>query len=454
MTPAGRAAGEPGIPGVAGRFFLPLDLKGPVRRAFDRLRPEMLIIAETELWPNLLSVARERGTRVVLVNARLSERSFRGYRRFRFFFRRVLGAVDLIFAQTERDAERFRELGARQPSVAGNLKFDGRPPQLGELPRLARRALGKARRGPVLVAGSTMAGEERLVLRAWDQVRQGYPAALLILAPRHPQRFEEVAQVLSGEGRRFLRRTSLDPAELEAQFADVEILLLNTIGELAGVFELADVAFVGGSLVPTGGHNVLEPAFWAKPVLFGPHMQNFRDIAERFLAEGAAFQVQNADELAARTLALFGTSRRGAQWETERGSSWRAGRARQRGSWKTSASGLKKGLPRRWVSAPSKPLPVEETPGDLSSASHRRTASPLCAGLRNPSRAVVRDGRTSACGSLSARLAPAAAPRSSGDFGRQSHRRRNRQDTTRPLDRGPAARARSAPGHPDPRLPA
>ena len=306
VTPAGRAAGEARIPGVAGRFFLPLDLKGPVRRVFERLRPELLIIAETELWPNLLSVARACGTRVVLVNARLSERSFRGYRRFGFFFRGVLGAVDWVFAQSEADAERFRKLGVRRVSVAGNLKFDGRPPELGELPRLARRALENSGRGPVLVAGSTMAGEEPLVLRAWDRILERYPRALLILAPRHPQRFDEVAQILGAGRRRFVRRTSLDPAELETQFAETEILLLNTIGELAGVFELADVAFVGGSLVPTGGHNLLEPAFWGKPVLFGLHMENFRDIAELFLAEGAAFQVRDADELAARTIAFFG----------------------------------------------------------------------------------------------------------------------------------------------------
>ena len=147
--------------------------------------------------------------------------------------------------------------------------------------RCATRSAASGR-GPVLVAGSTMAGEERLVLRAWDAIRLRYPQALLILAPRHPQRFEEVADLLAGDGRRFSRRTSLDPMDLESQLIATDIVLLNTIGELAGVFELADVAFVGGSLVPTGGHNLLEPAFWAKPVLFGPHMENFRDIAQQF----------------------------------------------------------------------------------------------------------------------------------------------------------------------------
>ncbi|HEV2378395.1 MAG TPA: 3-deoxy-D-manno-octulosonic acid transferase [Terriglobia bacterium] len=306
VTPAGRSAGEGRIQNVAGRFFLPVDLKACLRPFFEHLRPKLLIIAETELWPNLLRVAREYGTRVVLVNARLSERSFRGYARFGFFFRGVARSTDWIFAQTDQDAERFRRLGAARVSVAGNLKFDARPPQRGELPRAMRPALEGSGRGPVLVAGSTMAGEERLVLRAWDAIRSRYPQALLILAPRHPQRFEEVADLLAGDGRRFSRRTSLDPMDLESQLTATDIVLLNTIGELAGVFELADVAFVGGSLVPTGGHNLLEPAFWAKPVLFGPHMENFRDIAQQFLAVDAAIRVTDPESFAARVVELFG----------------------------------------------------------------------------------------------------------------------------------------------------
>jgi 3-deoxy-D-manno-octulosonic-acid transferase len=307
VTPTGRAVGEARIPGVAGRFYLPLDWKWAARRVFDRLQPKLLIIAETELWPNLLAVAFEQGTRVVLVNARLSERSFAGYRRFKFLFRPALAAIDVVFAQTDRDADRFRQLGvpAEKVRVAGNLKFDTQPPQLGEFPRLARRALEEARRGPVLVAASTMAGEEPLVLRAWDSIRERFPAAMLILAPRHPQRFDEVAQLLGSSGCRSVRRTELDPLNPGVRFAEAEIVLVDTLGELAGVFELADAAFVGGSLVPTGGHNVLEPAFWAKPVLFGVHMHHFRDIAEQFLAEGAAFQVKDPDELANRASELF-----------------------------------------------------------------------------------------------------------------------------------------------------
>lgn len=307
VTPTGRAAGEARIPDVCGRFFLPLDWKWAARRVFDRLRPVMLILAETELWPNLLSVARERDTRVILVNARLSARSLRGYRRFGFFFRRALAGIDHVFAQTGRDAARFRELGVpdQRVTVAGNLKSDMRPPQSNDLARQLRRALDESEGRPVLVAGSTMPGEERLVLGAWDTIRARSPRAFLVLAPRHPERFEEVAHLLGDERRRFVRRTSLDPAESGRQLAEADVLLLNTIGELAGAYQLADAAFVGGSLVATGGHNPLEPAFWSSPVLFGAHMDAFHDLAEQFVAESAAFQVGSADELAARVIELF-----------------------------------------------------------------------------------------------------------------------------------------------------
>jgi 3-deoxy-D-manno-octulosonic-acid transferase len=314
VTPAGREAGEARLPDLAGRFYLPLDWGWAVRRALRLLRPALLVVVETELWPNLLRAAHESGARVVLVNARLSDRSLGRYRLVRPFVRRVLENVDRICAQTATDAGRFRSLGARVECVVvtGNMKFDAAPPRAEDLPRLLGKALELAQRSPVIVAASTMPGEEALLLPAWAEIRRRHPQAVLILAPRHPARFETVAQLLGQEGRAYVRRTALaaEGQEVASQIASAEILLLDTIGELAGIFELADVVFVGGSLVPTGGHNLLEPAFWAKPIVFGPHMWNFRDIARLFQQAGAALQVRNAQELSRAVLELLGEAAR------------------------------------------------------------------------------------------------------------------------------------------------
>jgi 3-deoxy-D-manno-octulosonic-acid transferase len=308
VTPAGREAGEARLPDLAGRFYLPLDWGWAVRRVLRFLRPALLVIVETELWPNLLRAAHDSGARVVLVNARLSDRSLRRYRLVRPFLRRVLENVDRICAQSATDAERFRSLGAaaERVVVTGNMKFDATPPRAGELPRLLGKALELAHRSPVIVAASTMPGEEARLLPAWAEIRRSHPQALLILAPRHPARFEPVAQLLGQQGLAYVRRTTLATGEQEAaQIASTEILLLDTIGELAAIFELADVVFMGGSLVPAGGHNLLEPAFWAKPIVCGPHMWNFRDIVELFLQAGAARQVRDARELSRAILELL-----------------------------------------------------------------------------------------------------------------------------------------------------
>jgi 3-deoxy-D-manno-octulosonic-acid transferase len=314
VTPAGREAGEARLPDLAGRFYLPLDWGWAVGRALRLLRPALLVIVETELWPNLLRAAHESGARVVLVNARLSDRSLGRYRLVRPFLRRVLENVDKVCAQSATDAERFRSLGAgvERVVVTGNMKFDATPPRAGELSRRLGKALELAQRRPVIVAASTMSGEEALLLPAWTEIRRCHPQAVLILAPRHPARFETVAQLLGQEGRAYVRRTTLAAGEQEvaAQIASAEILLLDTISELAGIFELADVVFVGGSLVRTGGHNLLEPAFWAKPIVCGPHMWNFRDIAQLFRQAGAALQVRNAQELSRAVLELLGDAAR------------------------------------------------------------------------------------------------------------------------------------------------
>jgi 3-deoxy-D-manno-octulosonic-acid transferase len=310
VTPAGRAAGESRLPALGGRFYLPMDWRGAVRSVLQRIQPSLLVIVETELWPNLLRGAREFGARIILVNARLSPRSFRRYRWVRPLMRRVLGYLDVICAQTEADAARFRDLGAAPERVilSGNLKFDSEPPRLSAFPCLLKEAASAVGRSPILIAASTMLGEEPMVLQAWSKIRVQYPQAMLVLAPRHPARFDEVAQILNGSGYSYTRRTRLASQEPEIlrQVGAPEILLLDSIGELAGILELADVVFVGGSLVATGGHNFLEPAYWAKPVLFGPHMDNFQDMARLFLKAEACIQVQDAEELAVEVVKLFG----------------------------------------------------------------------------------------------------------------------------------------------------
>jgi 3-deoxy-D-manno-octulosonic-acid transferase len=309
VTPAGREIGESRMPGVTGHFYLPLDFRFSVRRAFARVRPALLMIVETELWPNLLLTAREKGSRVVLVNARLSNRSLRGYRLVKPFMRRILNCVDWIGAQTDEDAQRFISLGASADRVAvtGNLKFDGKPPQAGKLASQLGAGLAAAQRGPVWLAASTMPGEEPLLLQAWNGIFRLHPKSLFILVPRHPNRFEDVTQLLNQSGRSFVRRTALEPRAqgLSQQLQAPEIMLLDTVGELAGILEVADLVFVGGSLVPTGGHNLLEAAYWGKAILFGPHMENFRDIAQIFLQAGAAGAVHNPADLAHRVHELL-----------------------------------------------------------------------------------------------------------------------------------------------------
>jgi 3-deoxy-D-manno-octulosonic-acid transferase len=302
VTPAGREAGEARLPALAGRFYLPFDWGWTVRKALARIQPALLIMVETELWPNLLCAARQAGAHTLLVNGRISRTSLRNYGLIRPFMRRVLADVETICAQSEGDAQRFRQLGAvpERIRMVGNLKFDSQPPQPGEFSRALKAVLHSTQRGPVLVAASTMPGEESFVLEGWDLIAARYPQALLILAPRHPTRFDQVSQDLARAGRGFIRRTTLkiEGQEISPPLSSSGILLLDTIGELAGVFELADLVFIGGSLVPAGGHNPLEPAYWSKVIPFGPHMENFEAIAKLLLQAGAAIQISKPEELA------------------------------------------------------------------------------------------------------------------------------------------------------------
>jgi 3-deoxy-D-manno-octulosonic-acid transferase len=282
--------------------FLPYDTPGSVRRFLARIRPRVAIVMETELWPNLFRECERRGVPVLLASARLSARSVSHYRRLGNLFSGVFTKNVSVAAQSAGDAERFRSIGAaaNQTHVTGNVKFDLQldAASIGA-GRLLRAAIGATR--PVWVAGSTHAGEEEQLLEAHALLQMHRPDALLLLVPRHKDRFAEVADLLTRRGIAFARRSTMGPgARAGAEAGEgVGVLLVDTVGELPAVYASADVAFVGGSLVAVGGHNLLEPAALGLPVLTGPCYFNSQDIGDLLLAQGAALQVADAQDLAA-----------------------------------------------------------------------------------------------------------------------------------------------------------
>ena len=277
-----------------GVFFNPLDLPWSVRRALARLNPSLLVLVETEIWPNLIHEAHRRGTRVAVANGRLSPRSFPRYRRLRPLLARVLGEVDVFLMQGEAHAERARAIGAPpgRVRVTGNIKYDA-PAAAGSSSAGMAALLGPAGAAPLWVAGSTMAGEEALVLRAFAEARAAVPGLRLLIAPRHPERAPEVASLAEGAGHQVTRRSQLGTAAWRGG----DVLLLDTMGELQHVYAFATVVFVGGSLVPTGSHNVREPGLAGRAVIVGPHMENFQEIADEFRAAGALVQIAEAAAL-------------------------------------------------------------------------------------------------------------------------------------------------------------
>ena len=274
-------------------LFFPLDLPWALRRTLDRLRPALFVAMETEIWPNLLRSLARREIPAIIVNGRISPEAYPRYRRGRFFFRRVLRFLDLALMQTQDDAARLISLGMpkERVQVTGNLKFDtARPePEDTSLPE----TLGIAPDEMVFIAGSTLAGEEEAALEAFEAASKGCARPLLILAPRHPPRFDDVARLLERRGVPWVRRSLLPGASRP----DRRVILLDSLGELAPLYSRGRVIFVGGSLVPRGGHNILEPAARARPVIFGPHMENFREMADSMIRGGGGFQVSTTAEL-------------------------------------------------------------------------------------------------------------------------------------------------------------
>ena len=285
--------------------YAPWDTPGAVRRCLDRLRPRLLLIMETELWPNLLHHCAAQGCPVMLANARLSARSATGYSRFPGVTRSMLGQLSLIAAQSDASAERFRELGAPadRVRVCGSVKFDlSIDPQLRETVATLRREWQLEQR-QVLIAASTHEGEEALMLQAAAALREAHPSLLLILVPRHPERFDEIAALCERDGWPLVRRTSG-----EAVDGSTALLLVDTIGELLLFYGLADVAVVGGSFDAQGsrgGHNPLEPAAWGCAVVCGPSMFNFAEITEQLLAADALTQAESAAALEPKLQVLF-----------------------------------------------------------------------------------------------------------------------------------------------------
>ena len=310
-TIAGQQVARRNVQDVDAVFYFPFDLPFIVRRTLRLVRPRLFVMMETEIWPNLLRQCRRMGVATVMVNGRISSRSYPRYKLARPFFRRVLADVDKFCMQSDESARRLIDIGA-EPSrvvVTGSLKFDSM-----EVPgalTLERRGQNRVLRyfrmtsgRPVIVAGSTMRDEEQIVLQAFRRIKSdvgGGANPMLVIAPRNPERFGEVVQLAKNQAFVTVRRSDL-PIDAEPR---AEVVVLDTIGELAQVYQIATAVFVGGSLVDIGGHNILEPAVFGKPIVFGSHMQNFKEIADAFVTHDAAIQVHNARGLEDALLGLL-----------------------------------------------------------------------------------------------------------------------------------------------------
>jgi 3-deoxy-D-manno-octulosonic-acid transferase len=298
-------------------FYFPLDFAFAIRPYLKVLRPELIVLAETEFWPNVLRLSVQSGAKVAVVNARISDRSFPRYRALRSMVRPMLSNISRFLTQTGEDARRLVEIGAEpaRVEVGGNLKFDVKLPVLTPIVSRIQAALDEGEatlrthicqgqadvRRPVIVCGSTVEGEEPLVIEAFRRVLEKYACAVMILAPRHPERFASVEQLLRSSGMPFWRRSQWSGEPLGGG-----IFLLDTIGELSAMYSLADVAFVGGSLMPRGGHNILEPAFFARAIVVGPHTENFRDIVAIFReADALVIAADPTDEQAPQLASVF-----------------------------------------------------------------------------------------------------------------------------------------------------
>jgi 3-deoxy-D-manno-octulosonic-acid transferase len=325
-TITGQALARERMPFADAVIYFPLDWVFCVRRALDAVRPSVVLVLETEIWPNFLRQAGRRDIPVLFLSGRISDRSFRRYQSYlgvfgfflRPFLRSALSDASAYLMQSEKDAERVRALGAPadRVRVSGNLKYDQELPAPTPLSNWLATEIKRSGRSPVIVAGSVVATEEPHARIAFGTLQGEYPKALLVLAPRKPECFDEAAEFIDESHRKFIRRSRLpipgpaqsqaiQPSDNSIISDDVTVLLLDSIGELASLYGLADGAFVGGSLVPSGGHNILEPAAFGKIPVFGSSMENFAEIASRFVSAGAAIQVESPEDVGVAWIELF-----------------------------------------------------------------------------------------------------------------------------------------------------
>jgi len=289
-------------------IYFPFDFTFIVNCALQRIQPKMFLSIETEIWPNLYRALNSRNIPALIVSGRISEKSFKTYHTLRFFFARVLDTVSQFCMQTQADADRIIRIGAPEDrvTVCGNIKFDLSSPDITQDEKSTLlKQFGLTANQPVLIAGSTHQGEEQLVLNAFCDMRKDIPELILLLAPRHPERFDEAAKTITACNLACIRRSAIQEG---TQRIDEPIILLDTIGELIRIYSIGTVVFIGGSLIEgIGGHNPLEPALAGKPVIFGPHMSNFKEIARILTQKNAAFQIDNPALLVAKTRELLGT---------------------------------------------------------------------------------------------------------------------------------------------------
>ena len=331
-TLTGQALARERMPFADAVFYFPLDWAFCVRRALQAARPALVVVLETEIWPNFLRQAHKAKVPVVFVSGRISERSFARFQKFggafgfflRPFLRNALANAAGFFMQSEKDAERIRAMGAPadRVQVSGNLKYDLELPAPTPLSNWLAAEASRGGRSPVIVAGSVVATEEPLALIAFGTLQGEYRKALLVLAPRKPECFDSAAQFIDDSHRKFIRRSQLPvpkPSENGNSSSgfqipeDATVILLDSIGELASLYRVADGAFVGGSLVDSGGHNILEPAAFGKVPVFGPSMENFAEIARRFTDAGAAIQVESPEDAGVAWIELLRDPARGAR---------------------------------------------------------------------------------------------------------------------------------------------